>query len=158
MEPINRTTLKRLAVLFWVLSAVCMGVIFWLSSRTAQESSEQSDVFAAFLSFLIKDNDTRVLVVRKTAHCLEYTGLALLLSGAWYFTAGGQKPWLAVLCTSLYAVTDELHQLFVEGRSCELLDWGIDTVGGILGTAAFAVLLHFVIRMMEKRETKSESL
>jgi len=36
-----------------------------------------------------------------------------------------------------YAVSDELHQWFVEGRSCELRDVGIDTMGVILGTCFY---------------------
>lgn len=154
MDIIGRTNQKRLAVLFWLLSAVCMGVIFWLSSRTGDESSAQSDTFVGFLAFLIKDTETRIVVVRKTAHCMEYAGLGLLLSGAWAFTKGSPKPLWAVLCTALYAATDEVHQLFVEERSCELPDVGIDTLGGILGAVAFAVLLHLVINIASRNRAK----
>jgi len=36
-----------------------------------------------------------------------------------------------------YAFSDEWHQWFVEGRSCELRDVGIDTMGVILGTCLY---------------------
>lgn len=48
--------------------------------------------------------------------------------------------WLmAILFGMLYAVSDELHQWFVEGRSCELRDVGIDTTGVILGTSLYRI-------------------
>ncbi len=50
-------------------------------------------------------------------------------------------PWvavvLAIVCASLYGVTDELHQYFVPGRACDPADWLVDTCGAALG----AVLL-----------------
>ncbi|HMQ69297.1 MAG TPA: VanZ family protein [Ignavibacteria bacterium] len=38
----------------------------------------------------------------------------------------------SVLFTSLYGITDEIHQYFVLNRSCEFLDWVADTVGALL--------------------------
>ncbi len=131
-----------------------MGVIFWFSSRTANESTAQSDGLAAWLAFLIPNEEVRTLVVRKTAHCLEFTGLSLLLNAAWYFTRQKPSCFPAVVCASLYAVTDEIHQLFVEGRSCELLDWVIDTFGALLGALAFAVLRHIIRGILNKIHKK----
>jgi VanZ family protein len=39
---------------------------------------------------------------------------------------------------SLYGATDEIHQLFVEGRNCNAWDWVADTVGAILGATLYA--------------------
>lgn len=157
-QSLTNTTKKRLAVLFWLLSAGCMGVIFWFSAHTAEESNAQSNGMVAWLAFLIRNEMVRILIVRKSAHCMEYTGLCLLLCGAWYFTCA-KKPYLpAVLCASLYAVTDEVHQLFVEGRSCELIDWAIDTFGALLGALAFAVLLRIIAAAVNKQKAKRETL
>ncbi len=41
----------------------------------------------------------------------------------------------AFLFTILYGVTDELHQLFVWGRTSDILDVLADSVGGIVCTA-----------------------
>lgn len=38
----------------------------------------------------------------------------------------------SVLFTSLYGITDELHQYFVTNRSCEFFDWAADTAGAII--------------------------
>ena len=76
-------------------------------------------------------------VVRKTAHLTEYAilGFALLL----HVMALQQKmnirfPGLsAFLVGTLYAVSDEVHQLFVPGRSGEGKDVLLDSVGVLLG-------------------------
>lgn len=39
----------------------------------------------------------------------------------------------AVVLASVYGVTDEVHQLFVSGRTADPLDWAIDTLGALSG-------------------------
>lgn len=119
-----------------------MAVIFWLSSRTAEESSAQSGAILDFLIDIFGENVFTVFIVRKSAHCLEFTGLSLLFNISLYFTKDRPMYLYATAFTSLYAVTDELHQLFVEGRSCQLGDWAIDTGGAVLGTIGFLVIFH----------------
>ena len=71
--------------------------------------------------------------VRKAAHMTEYAILALLLLGT--IT---KDRMLAVIClVAAYAATDEYHQLFVPGRSGQVRDVVIDTVGGTLGLGAW---------------------
>jgi VanZ family protein len=38
---------------------------------------------------------------------------------------------------------DEVHQLLIPGRSCELLDFLADMVGGILGMVVVRLLIRF---------------
>lgn len=45
----------------------------------------------------------------------------------------------AVLLASLYAITDEAHQHFVPGRTPDVADWGMDTLGACAGALAHAV-------------------
>jgi hypothetical protein len=47
---------------------------------------------------------------------------------------------LAGAITTLYGFTDELHQLFVPGRSADLRDVLADAVGGLLGAFAASLL------------------
>ena len=49
----------------------------------------------------------------------------------------GREP-LAILLGSAYAVTDELHQIFVSGRHGSPVDWLIDTLGVVAGVLLFA--------------------
>ena len=115
---------KRYAMVFWVLSVVCMGVIFYLSSRTADQSSRESGAVLAWLTRLLGDGWLTDFLVRKSAHFLEYTGLCLLLSFACAATWGRRYTAVSLPLASLYAITDEVHQRFVPGRSCQAADWG----------------------------------
>lgn len=45
---------------------------------------------------------------------------------------------LAVILVSAYGATDEWHQRFTPGRSCELFDWVADTCGGLLAVVIAA--------------------
>jgi len=71
------------------------------------------------------------LVLRKTAHLVEYAVLATLLTRAF----GSVAP--AVATGVAYAISDELHQHFVPGRSGTVLDVAIDAVGVVAGAAAY---------------------
>lgn len=47
-----------------------------------------------------------------------------------------KQLWLmAIGICMLYAASDEFHQWFVPGRSSEIMDVGIDTMGALLGTS-----------------------
>ena len=151
MQKENKKT-NIAAIVFWALSILCMGVIFWFSSRTANESTNQSNVFVLWLESLFGQNEIWVFIVRKSAHCLEFTGLSLLLSCALYFTKNKTELPLAVGIASLYAVTDEIHQIFVEGRSCELRDWIIDTFGAVIGALGFLVLYYIVSGIIKRKK------
>jgi VanZ family protein len=72
------------------------------------------------------------LIGRKIAHAVEFAILGALL-----FRALGRTA-VSVVAGSLYAVSDEVHQSFVEGRVGSPLDWAIDTVGVALGVALLA--------------------
>jgi VanZ family protein len=67
------------------------------------------------------------LVLRKLAHAGEYAILGALLVRAL------RRPGAAVALGVLYAVSDEVHQSFVEGRMGSALDVGIDAVGVVCG-------------------------
>lgn len=66
-------------------------------------------------------------LVRKTAHATEYAVLGALWTGVFrrFLPAWG----IAVV----YAASDEIHQFFVPGRACRLMDVGIDSAGALLG-------------------------
>ncbi len=133
-----------------------MGVIFWLSSRTADESSQQSDEILKLLISIFGDNIFTTFIVRKSAHFLEYTGLCFLFNISLFATKRRPLYIYAVLFTSLYAVTDEVHQLFVEGRACKVTDWAIDTSGAILGAVVFAVIYLIAVSIQKKRKAKTD--
>jgi VanZ family protein len=72
------------------------------------------------------------LIGRKIAHVVEFAILGALLLRALGTTA------VSVVVGSVYAVSDEVHQSFVEGRVGSPVDWALDTVGVALGVALLA--------------------
>lgn len=142
---------KIKTVICWIFVAVCMGIIFWLSSRTADESSAQSNTVLEWLISIFGDNLFTTFIVRKAAHCLEFTGLCVLFNLALFQTKKKKMPFVSIAATSLYAVTDELHQLFVDGRSCQFTDWLIDSCGAILGTIGFLILFAIISHILQKK-------
>ena len=61
------------------------------------------------------------------------------------------KTPFAVLCASAYAVTDEIHQIFVAGRACKIQDWAIDTAGALLGALILFALLSVISKAKKKK-------
>ena len=52
----------------------------------------------------------------------------------------GLKSFLAIIICILYATSDELHQLFVMGRSCELRDVFIYSLGSVSGIIIYNLI------------------
>ncbi|MBQ8203102.1 MAG: VanZ family protein [Clostridia bacterium] len=139
---IFRTATVIILVLWCVL-------IFALSSENAALSSETSGKFTEAVIDVIysdfEDMDVAkqevithnvTFVIRKLAH---FTIFALLGVFALASIVSYSKPsfalkslFSAAFCL-LYAISDEIHQLFVAGRSGEIRDVIIDFLGSLLG-------------------------
>lgn len=133
---------KAKIIISWTLVIICMAVIFSLSAQTAGESSEVSGQ----LIFMMKLNISQDFI-RTVAHFLEYTGLAVLIFNALYQTFGYQRPFVALIVSSLYAVSDEIHQLFVEGRAFQISDIVIDSLGAAGGIIVLILLIKLVSKI-----------
>lgn len=133
---------KAKIIISWALVIICMAVIFSLSAQTAGESSEVSGQ----LIFMMKLNISQDFI-RTVAHFLEYTGLAVLIFNALYQTFGYQRPFVALIISSLYAVSDEIHQLFVEGRAFQISDIVIDSLGAAGGITVLILLIKLVSKI-----------
>lgn len=137
---------KKLYLFFIV---IWMSIIFMFSNQPATESSKLSDGFISttigniYKIFdknvteekLIQIKEKYTTPVRKTAHFSIYLVLGILttLLIKEYKIENKKQILLAVLICLLYAASDEIHQLFVPGRSGEIKDVLIDTVGSSLG-------------------------
>ena len=130
------THLHWLAVLCW------MALIFALSHEPADGSQARSDVLVNILQTIGLGGSADLLstVVRKLAHAVAYAVLGVLL--VWALAARrrvtAKLVMYAVAITCLYAISDELHQLFIPGRSAEVRDVAIDTLGGAIGVSVAA--------------------
>lgn len=126
---------KYKRTIYILITVLIMALIFIHSSFPADLSGRESDFFVQFIR-MFWDADPRTIsyAVRKTAHFLEY----FILGYSLFFTAGlkysGYRQLLLAWGTgSAYAVTDEIHQMFSPGRSCEITDMLIDSAGVMSG-------------------------
>lgn len=148
-----------LALIGWMI------LIFCLSAETAEVSSKTSGGIVSFIvKILIPSFDTMSavkqdeilhcfqFVIRKTAHftifailgALSYLNIATYKNILLKFRVA-----IASLFCLVYAISDELHQLGVDGRSGEIRDVLIDFCGALLGI----FILNFVVRKFFKKYT-----
>ena len=137
-----------------LLVIVWMVVIFVMSNFPAEVSDEQSGVVVELAKKIFNISagqpellDNLTTIVRKCGHAFEYFVLGVLLLNMLrqFWPAKRKGGWarywyLAVVGASIYAVTDEVHQAFVSGRSCELRDIIIDTVAAGVGVGVVMVV------------------
>ena len=111
-------------------------------------------IWAAFIFYLSSIPDLRSnfecdFILRKVSHVVEYFILAFLLYRAFSGSFNKNILYLLIYPASLsilYAMSDELHQSIVPGRSCSIQDVLIDTIGII----TFFVINIFVLRKIKR--------
>lgn len=91
--------------------------------------------------------------IDKPEHYMEYAGLAFL---AFLALRGSRKmlslfgvALVAIAIASAYGATDEFHQRFVVGRTCDVFDWMADTIG-----AATGALLAAAVSRLRRQTSK----
>nr|MBP3258908.1 VanZ family protein [Bacilli bacterium] len=132
--------MKKLSV---ILVIIWMIVIFMFSSYNGNISSMQSDGIVVMLARLIHytgDIDILRVIVRKMAHFTEYLILGILVINACKYNSIKDMIKLSILICILYACTDEIHQLFIQGRGGRIFDVLIDTLGSLTGIFTYKVL------------------
>lgn len=143
-----KKTISIISLILWMI------IIFSFSSADANKSTGTSDkVITTMIEIKdkITDQETPIsekeiivknssFYVRKIAHITEYLILGLLM-----FNALKQfnilNIYYAIILCVLYSCTDEFHQLFINGRSGSFRDVLIDTIGILLGTYLYKILI-----------------
>lgn len=122
-----KNKISLLLVILWMI------FIFVMSSFDATSSSNQSNFIVDIITSIIniKDIGLLSLIIRKLAHFTEYFILGILVIN--FITRYDKKIIIAILLCIIYATSDEIHQIFVPGRSCQITDIMIDSLGSIMG-------------------------
>ena len=148
-----QTTRARVA-LRWALAVAVAVFIFYMSSRTAGQlgggfmGQLKQQLNLAINTMLGTAGDPMSVV----AHFSEYLVLGLALVNALRSHMGlGRACACAIALASAYAVTDEIHQIFVPGRYCDPADWLTDTLGASCGCGIYA-LAHALQSKRNKRQ------
>lgn len=118
-RPSRRAQVAR-HIVRWALVAVWMGVIFYFSSQP---------------NYALPNYGEWDWIVKKGAHVTEYAILGWLIHRARNTKSAWWQSWLMAVA---YAVTDEFHQSFVQGRKPAAADVMIDATGAAIGVALAA--------------------
>ncbi|WP_353894477.1 VanZ family protein [Proteinivorax hydrogeniformans] len=159
---------KIKSVVCWSMVVLWMGLIFYFSAQPASESSELSSgvteivarAFGVFVPEAIIGFDTLHLLVRKGAHFFVYFVLGILVVNAFNVSGFSQAKsiYLSFAICVIYAISDEVHQLFVPGRSGEVTDVIIDSIGAGFGIGCFLGIGKLLDRYRRKRLNRSSDL
>lgn len=132
----------------WVILILWMSLIFMLSAQNGTKSDSLSGktiritaqtADQEFKKLPSENQDAIVAhwqnLARKSAHVLLYFALGILciLLLLQYPMKMNRRFWIALFIALIYAVSDEIHQMYVGGRNGSILDICIDTAGALLG-------------------------
>ena len=153
----NRTICVRL--LSFLPALLLLGIIFGFSAQTGEDSGSLSFQISLFLVQLLSPflpaSDTNEILwqraetihifIRKAAHITEYFLLTLslhlpMLTCFKERFSLKSRLWIVFLFALFFAATDEFHQSFVAGRSGNITDVCIDSIGILSATILLCVI------------------
>jgi VanZ family protein len=150
--------MSTLKIFSWAAVITWMAFIFLLSHQPAEESRELSQQ----VTEVVVDKFEKITPVkyvyfrelhhflRKSAHFFAYFVLGILVINAIRRCGNRENNNLGIaLCICiLYAISDEIHQLFVSGRSSEFRDIIIDSLGASAGTSLYQIACRQANRLV----------
>lgn len=162
-KKIQIKVVKIILIIIWMIT------VFRFSNQGGTESSSTSaKVTKVIVDVVVNDkkeeNKVQIAnkiekVVRKFAHYTIYTIGGVLIMNYAYTTdkTKKQQTFGSLLFGAFYAVTDEVHQYFVPGRSARVFDVGIDTLGVITGIIIFTIIIS-IINKIRNTKKKNENI
>ncbi len=143
---------KKLVYLIGVL--MIMLLIFAFSAQTSTASKALSNQFITTYNQVVPkiplplEVKTKLLsrpgyYIRKGAHMTIYAVLGvLLLMVLWQMPIKkGLSPIISYFLCTMYAITDEWHQYYVEGRGAQISDIIIDSIGALVGIICIQIMV-----------------
>lgn len=133
---------------FLIPAIIWMLFIFTMSHTIGTVSSQQSNFIADIIAQYLKiDYNLLTFIIRKTAHMSEYAILLLLLYfGITKINIYKYSLSISLFITFIYACSDEIHQLFIPGRSGQFTDVLIDTSGALI-----MLLLIYTFKLIKRK-------
>ena len=146
-----------------ILTVFLMVFIFSMSAQNAEASNQTSGGVIRFTLSLVypgfnslgQQAQNQIVsslqgLVRSTAHfsvfaahCFSYLIFTLTLEKLKLL----MRYLSSIIFSVLYAVSDEIHQLFTPGRAFQFTDVLVDTLGIMLGAA----VMYLIMKLIKKR-------
>jgi VanZ family protein len=155
-----KTNIFRIIILILLFGT--FAIIFGFSNQNGEESSGISKkVSEAIINIVNKNKSieekTQMIktiepVIRKLAHFSIYTvvGFLLMAFASTYDVSFKRKFVICLIIGFLYASSDEIHQLFINGRSGKIADVLLDTTGVWTGI----LICNLIIKCWENARNK----
>ena len=150
---------KNKSVVWFIITIVWMTVIFCFSAQPADVSTDTSLHVGIAIGHMIVPGFSEMpkeeqidyakkieFPVRKMAHATESAILGCLLTNLCQSLSMKKAYMWSWLMGSAYAATDEFHQLFVPGRSGQITDVMLDSVGCLTG----CLLIYLILCIVKK--------
>ena len=146
-----------------VLLILLFGTFYIIFGFSSQNGEESGGISSRVNEFKLEKNNTyknieenrqdeiferTEKIIRKIAHFSIYALVGFLLMGlvSTFKLKEKNRILISLILGVLYATSDEIHQLFSPGRSAQITDVYIDTLGILVGI--FVILLF--IKVFEK--------
>ena len=148
-------------VIYCTLMIIWMVMVFYFSSQDGKHSQSTSDVFTEKIVKIFSVSDSSVagsirnivsFIIRKSAHFTIFMAGGFVIYGFLNTFDLSEKNiiYYSILLGCLYAISDEIHQYFIPGRSAEIRDVFIDTFG-----VFFMVIIRW-IHFCRKNDVKTK--
>ena len=148
---------RRIAA--WVLVVAWAAFIFFMSAHTGSDLDDGNGLAAVvkrWLTDAIAAATGQRVDVSPVGHFCEYFVFGALLVNAFRLHVPLKRAvTCSVVISALYAVSDEVHQIFVPGRACDPADWAVDVVAAILAALITAAILRVIQRKGDKHDDEA---
>lgn len=163
---------KLYIVLSWIPTILCMILIFKFSGQNSDKSTNTSNSVTYLLARIFVPGFSEMDIsqklelaenlrffIRKTAHFTIYFILGLCVRFGLNISLKNsirkgmaEKSVITLIICMAYATSDEIHQLFISGRSGKFADVLIDTSGALLSLIIVNLILYFISKSKNSKK------
>lgn len=147
--------MKTKHILNIIFIIIWLFIIFSFSAEDATKSEHRSDeVIINAVETITREEipenqrqkiiDEYIVIVRKSAHFFLYFILAIIVFTLYKRIFGlNSKTFIyTIIFCFIYACSDEIHQLFISGRTARIFDIFVDTSGALLSTTILTLIFY----------------
>lgn len=159
IEQIEDKKLKIKRMILYVFLAIVLLIIFLFSGEPGKKSQNTSDKFtSSIINITNKDisaskkneiiKNSR-FIIRKAAHFTIYFVLGTIVFLLINTYNINNKVLISIILCFIFGCLDELHQVFIPGRTARIYDCVIDTIG-----SSVSILLlntYYIIKLKNKK-------
>lgn len=147
---------------------IVAGIIFRFSSENADESTNTASAMVSPVIQQLEESRENHYVslpeyykisefIRDIGHFIEFGILSVFV----YLLIGLHVKRVEIITfgiCALYAISDEIHQIFVAGRGISIVDWVIDCAGASIGIFLLCLITKYIKRVKEKRRENTKEV